>query len=104
VGLSVAVMVFGVVAPCCTLLVTGELDDVACVDRGKVGPPACAVGFFCDGRCRACASRDLCGDGLDNDCNGRVDDHCGAEGGASGVNVGGGTAGAQSLGLAGDSP
>jgi hypothetical protein len=72
------------VAAGCSLLVTAEPDPVGCSAQGQLGSPACADGFICAaGACVACARGELCADGLDNDCNGRVDDGCAA--GAAGA-------------------
>lgn len=76
----------------CSLLIGAEPDEIYCEDGGQVGPPACDPGSICAlGRCQACSERDACGDAVDNDCNGRVDDGC------PGVNGEAGAAGAPAL-------
>lgn len=61
----------------CTSLVDQDLSEVRCQDVGAVGPPACDYDQICvANRCSACMTREVCGDKLDNDCNGRVDDGC----------------------------
>jgi hypothetical protein len=82
----------------CSFWVSSEPEQVGCMQEGKVGPPACDMGFICAHEsCVRCAARELCGDSVDNDCNGRVDDGC------SNVSGGGGSAGRglQSGGAAG---
>lgn len=62
----------------CSLVVSSELSDVRCTAEGSVGPPACDVGQFCGaGSCVDCGSVEVCGDGLDDDCDGVADDGCG---------------------------
>ncbi len=42
-----------------------------------MGAPACDPGQRClDHLCTQCASQELCGNGVDDDCNGRIDDRC----------------------------
>ncbi|HEY4105446.1 MAG TPA: hypothetical protein VGM44_16220 [Polyangiaceae bacterium] len=61
----------------CSLWVSAEPEEIGCSEEGRLGPPACGVDFICArGGCIRCASRDICGDGIDNDCNGRIDDGC----------------------------
>ena len=73
------------VAVGCTLLVDENIDDVRCATEGAIGPPACDVGQICaQGRCHACLATDVCGDSVDNDCTGEVDQGC-ADGGAGGA-------------------
>ena len=61
----------------CSLIVPAEPELIYCKDRGSIGAPACPAGFVCaDGICDACSERDACGDGVDNDCDGSVDDGC----------------------------
>jgi hypothetical protein len=67
----------------CSLLVHDELGQVRCEAEGTIGPPACPVGNVCAlGRCRECQAVDACGDGVDNDCSGEIDQGC--EAGAAG--------------------
>ena len=62
-------------SPACELAVPTALDEIACAGEGTVGAPACPTGQLCAGqRCRDCASAESCGNGLDDDCNGDVDD------------------------------
>jgi hypothetical protein len=70
----------------CSLLVEQDLRELACAEEGVIGPPACNAAELCAvGRCRACSVREVCGDEIDNDCNGRVEDRCSdASGGAGG--------------------
>jgi hypothetical protein len=80
----------------CSLWVSSEPEQIGCVDEGKLGPPACDVGFICAHQsCVACGLRELCGDGVDNDCNGKIDDGC------PNVSAGGGSAGTPSSSSAG---
>lgn len=67
----------------CSMLVSSSLENVRCSQSGQVGPPACEAGWFCGrGRCRQCQASEACGDQLDNDCNGRVDDGCKGDAGS----------------------
>jgi hypothetical protein len=76
----------------CSLWVSSEPEQIGCVDEGKLGPPACEVGFICARQsCVACGSRELCNDGVDNDCNGKIDDGCPS------VSAGGESAGESSV-------
>jgi hypothetical protein len=69
----------------CQLLIDSDLGELSCEQEGVVGPPACRSGELCqDGKCVECQSRERCGDELDNDCDGEVDDACPASGGAGG--------------------
>lgn len=72
----------------CSLFVEQEIKNVRCRDTGRIGPPACDSGQICgQGRCHVCETRELCGDGFDNDCNGLVEEGCGvwsSTGGAGG--------------------
>jgi hypothetical protein len=57
------------------VLVPSELDSIHCRDAGAIGPPACPAAHVCVREvCEACGAEDFCGDGIDNDCNGGVDD------------------------------
>jgi hypothetical protein len=61
----------------CSLWVSAAPEEIGCSDEGRLGPPACDIGFICaHNDCIRCTSRDICNDGIDNDCNGRVDDGC----------------------------
>ena len=83
---SAAVCVLGMVS--CSLWVSSEPEEIGCVDEGKLGPPACDEGFICAHQsCVKCGARELCGDAVDNDCNGKIDDGC------PHVSAGGGSAG-----------
>lgn len=74
----------------CSVLVDDELSSLRCVQEGSLGQPACDPGELCAaGHCRACVAVDVCQDGVDNDCNGRIDDRCVASGGAGGDGAGG---------------
>jgi hypothetical protein len=72
---SIAAGLFGIVG--CSLVVSSEPQDIGCSVEGALGPPACDDGFICaSGGCVRCAATEVCGDGVDNDCNGRIDDRC----------------------------
>jgi hypothetical protein len=76
----------------CSLVVPAELDQIRCSQPGAVGPPACDPGFVCaQGVCQSCLQFEICGDGIDNDCNGGIDDGC-ATAGSSGFGAGSGGA------------
>lgn len=61
----------------CSLLVQQDLSELACAEEGVIGAPACENNEICAvGRCRVCSAQEICADGVDNDCNGRVDDRC----------------------------
>jgi hypothetical protein len=69
----------------CSLLVDGDIDEVKCSAEGSIGAPACDVGEICaEGRCRDCLSTDVCGDLIDNDCSGQVDQDCPDDSGQAG--------------------
>lgn len=73
----------------CSLLVDAEVEDVQCEGEGSIGPPACDVGEICArNRCHDCLASDVCGDGIDNDCSGRVDEGCGADAAAGSAGAG----------------
>ena len=73
----------------CSVWVSSEPDPIGCSAEGQRGPPACDRGFICARQqCVACSAREVCDDGLDNDCNGRIDDSCPS------VSSGGGRTGA----------
>jgi hypothetical protein len=84
----------------CSLVVPGELGQVQCSNEGKVGPPACAQGEIClQGKCMECMMSDTCNDGVDNDCNGTIDDCTTAgSGGAGGQGQSGSAGGLTNLG------
>jgi hypothetical protein len=68
----------------CALLVPDDIGAVSCRDLGAVGEPACPAGNYCsDGECTRCALTETCGDGIDNDCDGTVDDGCADPGGGN---------------------
>lgn len=95
---SVASLVF--LAAGCSLMVPDSIDDLACAANGVVGPPACPDGQFCSNKvCKACHAADRCGDGIDDNCNGVIDDGC-PTGGSAGD---GGTSGSSTGGSAGTS-
>lgn len=72
-----AALVVPLLAGGCELAVPSELGTVRCANGGAVGPPACRAGEYCNaGVCAPCVATDACGDGLDNDCDGTVDDGC----------------------------
>jgi hypothetical protein len=83
----------GVLLACasCSELVSSEPQEIGCVDEGKVGAPACDTDSLCArGVCTHCSMHEICGDQLDNDCNGLIDDGCGGTAGSS--SAGGGEA------------
>jgi hypothetical protein len=78
-----ALIVIAAVAAGCSLLVDENIDHVPCGSEGAIGPPACDVGEICvQKRCFECIATDVCGDGVDNDCTGTVDQDCGSAGAA----------------------
>ncbi len=61
----------------CSLWVSSEPEQIGCAEEGKLGEPACNTGYVCAHQtCVACSREETCGDGIDNDCNGFVDDGC----------------------------
>ncbi len=73
-----ALVVLVLSAPACSLVVPAQAERVHCSAEGAIGPPACGAGQICaTGVCTACIKVDACGDGVDNDCNGTIDDGCG---------------------------
>ncbi len=108
VAIGAHMIALGVVA--CSALVTGELDTVHCRDPGLIGPPACPAGQVCRGTtCTPCFAQDVCGNGFDDNCDGRIDENCAVggsggisgSGGVGGLAGSGGTAGQGGLGAAG---
>ncbi|HWA74883.1 MAG TPA: hypothetical protein VG937_21215 [Polyangiaceae bacterium] len=84
----------------CSLLVQNDLAELRCSPDGAIGLPGCDPGQVCVAfRCRACIASEVCGDGIDNDCNGQRDDRCqgGGQGsaGAKGDGDAGGAGGIQ---------
>ncbi len=74
---SVLLSSLALLASACSLLVHDDLGQVRCEAEGVIGPPACPVGNVCGlGRCRECQPVDACGDGVDNDCSGEIDQGC----------------------------
>lgn len=73
-----AIVAAGLVAlGACSVWVSSEPDPIGCSAEGQRGPPACDRGFICARQqCVRCAAREVCEDGLDNDCNGHIDDAC----------------------------
>lgn len=85
----------------CSAMIEAELTRVNCSWEGAIGPPACEPGQICRaGVCSGCAPKEVCGDSVDNDCNGAAEDGCddgglggGAGTGGSPTGGGGGTGG-----------
>jgi hypothetical protein len=67
----------------CEAIVPADVaDPLHCTEEGRVGPPACRAGQYCRASaCTACLPGEICGDGIDDDCDGRVDQGC-SDGGA----------------------
>jgi len=85
-ALWLAVLAAVATASSCSLLVGDDVARVRCSESGRIGPPACDIGEICaGGRCQSCATREVCGDGVDNDCDARVDDACAADSGEGGA-------------------
>ena len=81
-------LLFGLAS--CEIAVPSTLSSVGCRDEGRFGPPVCPSSEICvASQCIACRSHEICGNGIDDDCNGVKDDGCGAAGasaaGASGA-------------------
>lgn len=56
----------------CQVVVPADLPSYGCLPGA---PDACPRGQYCKGAgCVACEAEDTCGDGFDNDCNGKIDD------------------------------
>lgn len=95
VGVAGAALAMGVA---CSSMIEAELSQVSCTREGEIGPPNCPSGQSCrSGACAPCAPQDICGNGIDDDCDRQVDDGCidapsGGAGGAGGTG-GGGTGG-----------
>lgn len=86
------IAVSGAVAACSLTIGKADLESVQCTEDQAIGPPACDYGQIClNGRCQKCATVDLCGDGLDNDCVNGPDDGCSGSG--NGGSEQGGSAG-----------
>ena len=68
---------FGIGSTACSHIVSSEPEVIYCKEIGHIGSPACRANYICaDGVCEACSAIDACGDAVDNDCNGVVDDRC----------------------------
>jgi hypothetical protein len=66
-----------------------DLNAVNCEQEGTVGTPACAEGQVCaGGQCVQCAATDTCTNGIDDDCDGRIDNGCVGTGGKDGGGAG----------------
>ncbi|MCC6901106.1 MAG: hypothetical protein IT377_19190 [Polyangiaceae bacterium] len=89
-GLASVVLGLGVA---CSSMIEADLAQVSCSREGEIGPPDCPAGHSCRaGACAPCAAQDICGNGIDDDCDRLVDDGCtdGASGGAGGGGAGSG--------------
>lgn len=61
----------------CSVVVADDHAAVRCSVEGHVGPPECEASQICvAGRCADCEVEDPCGDGIDNDCDGSIDENC----------------------------
>lgn len=83
------ILTASLVAVGCQFVVSNSVEGVACTDEGVIGAPACPRGQVCvSGACQRCTLEDACGDGVDNNCDGEIDEGCddaqGGEGGTSG--------------------
>lgn len=92
-GVILASLLIAFALPRCSVLISDDLGLVRCTQEGQIGSPSCEAAQICAaGRCRACVEIDVCGDGIDNDCNHLVDDRCpssaGGNGGVEGVTAG----------------
>jgi len=89
----------------CSLLISGEAEQIQCSDEGQLGPPACDLGFSCQASiCRADALPD---DDSDPEAVGGAAGSGGAAGadgasGAGGSDGAGGSGGASGAGGADD--
>jgi Putative metal-binding motif len=66
--------IFSLVASGCSLLISPESAPLLCA-RSDGGPEVCPTGLECrNGSCLPTCGREICGDGVDNDCDGMVDE------------------------------
>ena len=63
--------------PSCGFIVDGDVAAIACSGDTGAERSDCPRGMACNsGICVACASKEICGNGADDDCDGAVDDSC----------------------------